>query len=141
MKPPEEPRPGKVERPPQLSRSEDARRIIQEYIDNLREIIKKLRRGLNWGRISWRLGGYQMKNPDPNNWAARLASATNQSHIALMVEWKSTRQPPKTKAELYEMLAEAVRNTQSSTSRGPKRPPKPKRSVSRPSIRSADPGG
>ena len=47
MKPPEEPRPGKVERPPKLSRSEDARRIIQEYIDNLREIIKKLRRRLN----------------------------------------------------------------------------------------------
>jgi len=43
----EEPRPGKVERPPKLSRSEDARRIIQEYIDNLREIIKKLRRRLN----------------------------------------------------------------------------------------------
>jgi hypothetical protein len=47
MKPPEQPRPGKVERPPKLSRSEDARRIIQEYIDNLREIIKKLRRRLN----------------------------------------------------------------------------------------------
>ena len=47
MKPPEELRPGKVERPLKLSRSEDARRIIQEYIDNLREIIKKLRRGLN----------------------------------------------------------------------------------------------
>jgi hypothetical protein len=43
MKPPEEPRPGKVERPPKLS----PRRIIQEYIDNLREIIKKLRRRLN----------------------------------------------------------------------------------------------
>ena len=47
MKPPEAPRPGKVERPPKLSRSADARRIIQEYIDNLREIIKKLRRRLN----------------------------------------------------------------------------------------------
>ena len=47
MKPPEEPRPGKVERPPKLPRSEDARRIIQEYIDNLREIIKKFRRRLN----------------------------------------------------------------------------------------------
>jgi hypothetical protein len=47
MKPPEEPSPGKVERSPKLSRSEDARRIIQEYIDNLREIIKKLRRRLN----------------------------------------------------------------------------------------------
>src|SRR5258708_20845315 len=47
MKPPEEPRPGKVERPPKLRRSEDARRIIQEYIDNLREIIQKFRRRLN----------------------------------------------------------------------------------------------
>jgi hypothetical protein len=28
-----------------------------------------------------------------------------------MTQWKSTREPPKTKAELYEMLAEAVRNT------------------------------
>jgi len=32
---------GKDESPPKLSRSEAARRIIQEYIDNLREIIKK----------------------------------------------------------------------------------------------------
>ena len=74
-----------------------------------------------------------MKNPDPNNWAARLASATNQSHIVLMVEWKSTRQPPKTKAELYEMLAEAVRNTQPSTPREPKHPPKPKK-ISQPPV-------
>jgi hypothetical protein len=35
----------------------------------------------------------------------------------------TTRQPPKTKAELREMLAEAVRNTQPK----PKRPPKAKR--------------
>jgi hypothetical protein len=27
------------------------------------------------------------------------------------IQWKSTRQPAKTKAELREMLAEAVRNT------------------------------
>ena len=32
-------------------------------------------------------------------------------------QWKSTRQPPKTKAELYEMLAEAVRNTQAENKR------------------------
>jgi hypothetical protein len=44
MKPPEEPGPGKVERPKKLSRSEEARRIIQEYVDNPREIIGKLRR-------------------------------------------------------------------------------------------------
>jgi hypothetical protein len=47
MKPSEEPRPGKVERPPKLSRTEEARRIVQEYVDNLREIVKKLRRRLN----------------------------------------------------------------------------------------------
>jgi hypothetical protein len=32
-------------------------------------------------------------------------------------QWKSTRQPPKTKAELREMLAEAVRNTQAENKR------------------------
>jgi hypothetical protein len=47
MKPPEEPRPDKDEPPPELSRSEEARRIIQEYVNDLREIIKKLRRRLN----------------------------------------------------------------------------------------------
>ena len=46
MKPPEEPRPGKYE-PPKLSRSEEARRIIEEYVNDLLEIIKKLRRRLN----------------------------------------------------------------------------------------------
>jgi hypothetical protein len=34
-----------------------------------------------------------------------------------MPQWKSTREPPKTKAELYEMLAEAVRNTQAENKR------------------------
>jgi len=33
--------------PPKPSRSEEARRIIQEYADDLRKIIKKLRRRLN----------------------------------------------------------------------------------------------
>ena len=47
MKPPEEPRQGKDEPPPpNLSRSEEARRIIEEYVNDLREIIKKLRRHL-----------------------------------------------------------------------------------------------
>jgi hypothetical protein len=41
--------------------------------------------------------------------------------------WKSTREPKKTKAELYEMLAEAVRNTQTE----PKRPPKAKRDAAK----------
>jgi hypothetical protein len=47
MKPPEEPRPGKDEQPPKPSRSEEARRIIQEYVNDLLEIIKRLRRRLN----------------------------------------------------------------------------------------------
>jgi hypothetical protein len=47
MKPPEEPRPGKDEQLPKPSRSEEARRIIQEYVNDLLEIIKKLRRRLN----------------------------------------------------------------------------------------------
>ncbi len=42
-----------------------------------------------------------------------------------MTQWQKsfTREPPKTKAELREMLTEAVRNTQP----GPKRLPKVKR--------------
>jgi hypothetical protein len=43
-----------------------------------------------------------------------------------MTNWQKTsftREPPKTKAELREMLAEAVRNTQPE----PKRPPKAER--------------
>jgi hypothetical protein len=34
-----------------------------------------------------------------------------------MNQWKPTREPPKTKTELYEMLAEAVRNTQAENKR------------------------
>jgi hypothetical protein len=38
-----------------------------------------------------------------------------------MTQWQKTpRQPPKTKAELREMLTEAVRNTQSEPKRRPK---------------------
>jgi hypothetical protein len=39
-----------------------------------------------------------------------------------MTQWQKTftRQPPKTKAELREMLAEAVRNTQPERKRPPK---------------------
>jgi hypothetical protein len=47
MKPPEKPRPGKDEQPPEPSRSQAARRIIEKYANDLREIIKKLRRRLN----------------------------------------------------------------------------------------------
>jgi hypothetical protein len=48
MNPPrEEPRPGKDEPQSKLTRSEEVRQIIQEYVDDLREIIRKLRRRLN----------------------------------------------------------------------------------------------
>lgn len=43
MEPPEEPRPGK-ETPAKPSRFDEARRVIEEYANDLREIIKKLRR-------------------------------------------------------------------------------------------------
>jgi len=51
-------------------------------------------------------------------------------HIASMVNWQQSsfkREPPKTKAELRQMLAEAVRNTQPSADHRPKRLPKAKR--------------
>ncbi len=51
-------------------------------------------------------------------------------HIASMANWQQsnfTREPPKTKAELRQMLAEAVRNTQPDADHGPKRLPKAKR--------------
>ena len=44
MKPSGKTRLGKVKAPPKRSRSKETRRIIEEYVDNLREIIKKLRR-------------------------------------------------------------------------------------------------
>jgi hypothetical protein len=47
VKPFDEPPPDKNEPAPELSRSEEARRIIEEYAADLREIIKKLRRHLN----------------------------------------------------------------------------------------------
>lgn len=45
-----------------------------------------------------------------------------------MANWQKsfTREPPRTKAELRQMLTEAVRNTQPSTGHGPKRLPKAK---------------
>ena len=45
--PPEEQSPGNGERPSKLTRLEVARRIIDEYAADLREIIEKLRRRLN----------------------------------------------------------------------------------------------
>jgi hypothetical protein len=44
--------------------------------------------------------------------------ALRQPHIWSMTQWQPTkREPPKTKAELREMLAEAVRNTQAENKR------------------------
>jgi hypothetical protein len=42
MRPPDEPSPVKDEPPPDLARSERAHQIIQEYANDLREIIRKL---------------------------------------------------------------------------------------------------
>jgi hypothetical protein len=46
-----------------------------------------------------------------------------------MAYWQAsiTRAPPKTKAELRQMLAEAVRNTQPIADHGPKHQPKTKK--------------
>jgi hypothetical protein len=44
--------------------------------------------------------------------------------VQYATQWRSTREPPKTKAELREMLAEAVRNTAQPE---PKPPTKAKR--------------
>ena len=46
-------------------------------------------------------------------------------HIVTMAYWQASipRQPPKTKAELHRMLAEAVRNTKLSADHEPKRRP------------------
>jgi len=44
---PDEPAPDKEAPKPKPSRSEEALRIIEEYANDLREIIKKLRRLLN----------------------------------------------------------------------------------------------
>ena len=45
--PPEEPGRGKEAPEPKLSRLEATLRVIEEYADDLREILKKLRRRLN----------------------------------------------------------------------------------------------
>jgi hypothetical protein len=46
-----------------------------------------------------------------------------------VAHWQAsnTREPPKTKAELRQMLTEAVRNTQAGADREPKGPPKAKK--------------
>src|SRR6478735_2076669 len=54
--------------------------------------------------------------------------AAHAPYIGIMAQWQGSiaRQPPKTKAELRQMLAEAVRNTQASADASPKRPAKAK---------------
>lgn len=47
MSQPNKPSPGKEAPKPKPSRLEEARRIIEEYADELREIIKKLRGKMN----------------------------------------------------------------------------------------------
>jgi hypothetical protein len=49
--------------------------------------------------------------------------------MVIMAQWQAsiTRAPPKTKAELRQMLTEAVRNTQADTADGAKQPPKAKK--------------
>jgi hypothetical protein len=46
-----------------------------------------------------------------------------------MAQWRApvTREPPKTKTELRQMLAEAVRNTQPAADERPKHPAKAKK--------------
>jgi len=44
---PDDPPPGKDMSEPKPSRLEEARRVIAEYVDDLREIIKRLGRRLN----------------------------------------------------------------------------------------------
>ena len=53
--------------------------------------------------------------------------------MTFMAQWQKsfTREPPKTKAELREMLAEAARNTQPSADHGQKRLPKAKKIAAR----------
>ena len=53
-------------------------------------------------------------------------------HMVSMANWQKssfTREPTKTKAELRQMLAEAVRNTQPGADHGPKRLPKAKKTA------------
>jgi hypothetical protein len=47
MNPPNEPAPGKEAPKPKPSRQGEVLRIIEEYVADLREIIRKLRRHLN----------------------------------------------------------------------------------------------
>ena len=47
MNQPDQPAPSKGPPEPKPSRSEEARRIIEEYVADLREVIKKLRRHFN----------------------------------------------------------------------------------------------
>ena len=66
--------------------------------------------------------------PRRNSGCQGVYFCLRRSHMLSMAQWQKsyTREPTRTKAELREMLTEAVRNTQPSSSRGPKRLPKAK---------------
>ena len=55
-----------------------------------------------------------------------MADGRPQASANRMTRWPTKREPAKTKAELQEMLAEAVRNTQPQEAET-KPPPKPKK--------------
>jgi hypothetical protein len=59
----------------------------------------------------------------------RALIPTRHPHIVIMAHWQAsiTRAPPKSKAELRQMLTEAVRNTQADVADGAKQPPKAKK--------------
>jgi hypothetical protein len=57
MKRPDKSRPSTDEPPPKLERSQEARQVIEEYADSLREIIRALRRRLNSRGLCWPLAG------------------------------------------------------------------------------------
>ncbi len=59
----------------------------------------------------------------------RAFNLTRRPHMKVMAQWQAsiTRAPPKSKAELRQMLTEAVRNTQAETADGTKHPPKSKK--------------
>ena len=66
--------------------------------------------------------------PRRNSGCQGVYFCLRRSHMLSMAQWQKsyTREPTRTKAELREMLTEAVRNTQPGSDHGPKRLPKAK---------------
>ena len=72
-----------------------------------------------------RQAGQKRASIDPQPTAAGVGFCLPDPHMLCMTQWqKPVREPPKTKAQLREMLSEAVRNTAQPE---PKRVPKAKR--------------